>query len=121
MMPRPGSRNPSSMRISQMQKTLTGQSEIKPRWKRCVSSTDNALGEALGQRYVELTFGADGKRRMLKMVDALEASLDQDIRSSALDDRRNQKAGQSKAGGHSQQDRLSRRLARLQFAQDRAW
>jgi endothelin-converting enzyme/putative endopeptidase len=64
-----------------MQQALTGQSEIKPRWKRCVSSTDNALGEALGQRYVEQTFGADGKQRMLKMVDALEKSLDQDIRN----------------------------------------
>jgi putative endopeptidase len=63
-----------------MQQVLTGQSENKPRWKRCVSSTDNALGEALGQRYVDVTFGADGKQRMLKMVDALEKSLDQDIR-----------------------------------------
>jgi putative endopeptidase len=63
-----------------MQKALTGQSEIKPRWKRCVSSTDAELGEALGQRYVEQAFGADGKQRMLKMVDALEKSLDQDIK-----------------------------------------
>jgi len=30
---------------------------------------------------VEITFGADGKQRMLKMVDALETSLDQDIRN----------------------------------------
>ena len=64
-----------------MQKALTGQSEIKPRWKRCVSSTDNELGEALGQRYVEQAFGAEGKQRMLKMVDALEKSLDQDIKN----------------------------------------
>jgi putative endopeptidase len=64
-----------------MQKALTGQSEIKPRWKRCVNSTDAELGEALGQRYVEQTFGAEGKQRMLKMVDALEKSLDQDIRN----------------------------------------
>jgi putative endopeptidase len=64
-----------------MQQALTGQSEIKPRWKRCVNSTDGALGEALGQRYVERAFGADGKQRMLKMVDALEKSLDQDIRN----------------------------------------
>ena len=60
---------------------LTGQDEIKPRWKRCVAATDNALGEALGQRFVEETFGTEGKQRMLKMVDALERSLDQDIRS----------------------------------------
>ncbi len=64
-----------------MQQALTGQSEIKPRWRRCVSATDAALGEALGQRYVEKTFGAEGKQRMLRMVDALEKSLDQDIRS----------------------------------------
>ncbi len=64
-----------------MQQALTGQSEIKPRWRRCVSATDAALGEALGQRYVEKTFGAEGKQRMLKMVDALEKSLDQDIKT----------------------------------------
>ncbi|HEV2698745.1 MAG TPA: M13 family metallopeptidase, partial [Terriglobales bacterium] len=58
---------------------LTGQAEIQPRWKRCVESTDNALGEALGQKYVQQTFGPEGKARMLKMVDALEKALDQDI------------------------------------------
>jgi predicted metalloendopeptidase len=63
----------------QMQKYLTGQDEIQVRWKRCVDGTDRALGEALGQRYVDATFGAEGKERMLKMVDALEVSLDQDI------------------------------------------
>jgi endothelin-converting enzyme/putative endopeptidase len=61
------------------QQALTGQEEIQPRWKRCVEATDTALGEALGQRYVEQTFGPDGKQRMLKMVDALEKSLDDDI------------------------------------------
>ena len=62
-----------------MQQALTGQKEIQPRWKRCVDITDRALGEALGQRFVEQHFGADGKQRMLKMVDALEHSLDSDI------------------------------------------
>jgi putative endopeptidase len=63
-----------------MQQALTGQKEIQPRWKRCVDLTDRMLGEALGQRYGEATVGAEGKQRMLKMVDALEAALDQDIR-----------------------------------------
>jgi putative endopeptidase len=63
-----------------MTQYLTGQAEIQARWKRCVDATDTALGEALGQRYVEQTFGADGKARMLKMVDALEVSLDGDIK-----------------------------------------
>jgi putative endopeptidase len=62
-----------------MRQQLTGQKENQARWKRCVSATDNALGEALGQSYVELTFGTDGKQRMLKMVDALEKALDEDI------------------------------------------
>jgi putative endopeptidase len=61
-----------------MRQHLTGQAEIQARWKRCVESTDRSLGEALGQKYVEETFGADGKQRMLKMVNALEASLDSD-------------------------------------------
>ncbi|MGA7380336.1 MAG: M13 family metallopeptidase [Terriglobales bacterium] len=62
-----------------MRQALTGQKEIQARWKRCVELTDDSLGEALGQKYVEETFGADGKQRMLKMVDALEKSLDEDI------------------------------------------
>ena len=64
-----------------MRQALTGQKEIQDRWKRCVNLVDGSLGEALGQRYVELTFGADGKQRMLKMVDALEKSLDDDIQN----------------------------------------
>jgi len=64
-----------------MRQALTGQKEIQARWKRCVDLTDNSLGEALGQKYVEITFGADGKQRMLKMVDALEKSLDEDIQN----------------------------------------
>ena len=63
-----------------MRQAITGQKEIQARWKRCVNATDRGLGEALGQRYVELTFGAEGKQRMLKMVDALEKSLDADIK-----------------------------------------
>ena len=62
------------------QQNLTGQKEIQARWKRCVGLTDHELGEALGQRYVDVTFGPDGKQRMLKMVDALEKSLADDIR-----------------------------------------
>ncbi len=61
-------------------KTLTGTNEMRPRWKRCVDYTDEELGEALGRKYVERTFGAEGKARTLKMVDALEKALGEDIR-----------------------------------------
>ncbi len=62
---------------------LTGQKEMRARWKRCVDGTDSALGDALGQAYVDETFGADGKQRMLKMVQALENALRQDISDSS--------------------------------------
>jgi putative endopeptidase len=61
------------------QQGLTGQKEIQARWKRCVNLVDRELGEALGEKYVDATFGPEGKQRMLKMVDALEKSLAEDI------------------------------------------
>jgi len=66
-----------------MRQALTGQKQNQDRWKRCVTLVDNELGEALGQRYVEATFGPESKQRMLKMVDLLEKSLDADIQSLA--------------------------------------
>ena len=62
-----------------MRQYLTGQAQNQDRWKRCVDETDSDLGEALGQKYIEVAFGADSKQRMLKMVDALEKSLNEDI------------------------------------------
>ena len=62
-------------------KTLTGAKELRPRWKRCVDLTDDQLGEALGQKYVEKTFGTEGKERMAKMVEALEVALKKDIQT----------------------------------------
>ncbi len=60
---------------------LHGQKELQARWKRCVRYTDGDLGEALGQPYVELTFGPEGKERTLRMVHALENALNQDIQT----------------------------------------
>lgn len=60
-------------------KTLTGATEQRPRWKRCVDFTDGQLGEALGRAFVERTFGAEGKQRTLKMVEALEKALGRDL------------------------------------------
>ena len=62
-------------------KTLTGAKELRPRWKRCVALVDSEMGEALGRRYVEATFGAEGKERTSKMVAALEGALEQDIKT----------------------------------------
>jgi predicted metalloendopeptidase len=60
---------------------LTGTKEILPRWKRCVRSTDHALGEALGQVYVKKAFPPEAKTRALEMVKNLEAALADDIKT----------------------------------------
>ena len=60
-------------------KTLNGQEEEQPRWKRCTRLTDAALGEAVGQDWVRENFPPDAKANMEKLVKALEAALGQDI------------------------------------------
>jgi len=62
-------------------KELSGTKELAPRWKRCVRFATGDLGEAVGQEYVAQTFGAEGKERTLKMVNALEKALASDIDS----------------------------------------
>ncbi|HYW71309.1 MAG TPA: M13 family metallopeptidase [Pyrinomonadaceae bacterium] len=58
---------------------LQGARENLPRWKRCVSATDGALGEALGAVYVQKAFPPAAKERALQMVRNLEAALKSDI------------------------------------------
>jgi len=60
-------------------KYMSGQQEMEPRWKRCVKATDQNLGMALGQLYVDKTFGPEGKARTLKMVKAIETAMQQDM------------------------------------------
>jgi putative endopeptidase len=62
-------------------KTLQGAQEIEARWKRCVDSVDNDLGEALGQAYVERAFSPLAKQRALRMVEQIEAAMQHDIDS----------------------------------------
>lgn len=59
--------------------TLVGAKQIQPRWRRCVSSVDAYLGEALGQAYVERAFPPENKARVLKLVQDIEAALSKDI------------------------------------------
>ncbi|HEX9160679.1 MAG TPA: M13 family metallopeptidase, partial [Thermoanaerobaculia bacterium] len=60
--------------------TLRGTKEQLPRWKRCVASTDRALGEALGQAYVKTAFPPEAKKRMLELVNNLGDALGSDIK-----------------------------------------
>ncbi|NUS60642.1 MAG: M13 family metallopeptidase [Lysobacter sp.] len=61
-------------------KFLAGTTEIKPRWKRCAEATDNQLGEALGQKYVEKYFPPEAKARMQEMVKNILLAMDDTIR-----------------------------------------
>jgi endothelin-converting enzyme/putative endopeptidase len=59
---------------------LQGAKEMKPRWKRCVESTDALLGEALGQKYVERHFPPAAKARMQELVKNLLLGMGDTIR-----------------------------------------
>ncbi|HEY3743038.1 MAG TPA: M13 family metallopeptidase N-terminal domain-containing protein, partial [Bryobacteraceae bacterium] len=63
-------------------KTLNGQQELAPRWKRCVRATDRALGDALGQKFVEVAFGGAAKAKALQLVGEIEQSMKQDIENA---------------------------------------
>jgi putative endopeptidase len=60
-------------------KILTGAKELRPRWKRCTAATDQNLGEALGQAYVQKYFPPEAKARALELVHNLIAALRADI------------------------------------------
>ena len=62
-------------------KTLRGQQELQPRWKRCTEEVDGNLGEALGQVYVEKYFSPEAKQEALKMVKEIETEMERDIDS----------------------------------------
>ena len=60
-------------------KYLRGVKEMPPRWKRCVRRVDQDLGEALGQVFVEKTFGPDTKQRALLMTKEVEEQMESEI------------------------------------------
>lgn len=73
-------------------KVLSGRQVNSDRWKRCVTDTDRDLGEALGQLYVQQEFGPQAKQKMLAMVNELQQSLAQDIRTVPWMDEATKKA-----------------------------
>ena len=59
--------------------TLYGIPQMLPLWRRCVGSTDNFLGEALGQAYVNVAFPPGSKQRANELVDQIRAALVDEI------------------------------------------
>ncbi|MEO7040737.1 MAG: M13 family metallopeptidase [Gemmatimonadaceae bacterium] len=55
--------------------TLSGAKQQLPRYKRCIASTDGALGEALGKAYVAKYFTPKAKARANAMVNNIKAEM----------------------------------------------
>jgi predicted metalloendopeptidase len=64
-------------------KVLSGTEVQRPRWKRAVDSTSNALGDLVGQLYVRRFFPPESKQQVQLMVKNLVAAFDK--RVEALD------------------------------------
>jgi len=56
-------------------KTLRGQKEMKPRWKRVLETIEGQAGEALGQMYVQVAFPPESKAQMQTLVNNLSGAL----------------------------------------------
>jgi putative endopeptidase len=62
-------------------KTLRGQEQLPPRWKRCTNDVDSDLGEALGQAYVARYFSPEAKQAALQMVKEIEGAMQSEIQA----------------------------------------
>ena len=56
-------------------KTLSGQPEQRPRWKRAVANVNGMMGEAVGRAYVAEYFPPESKAKMLKLVADIRGAL----------------------------------------------
>ena len=63
-------------------RTMSGAEQIRPRWKRCVSTVNGAMGEALGQLYVKKYFPPEAKKRMIVLVNNLKEAFAQRIKDA---------------------------------------
>lgn len=63
------------------ERTMSGTQDMQPRWKIAVETVSSALGEAVGQMYVEKYFPAAAKERMVTLVKNLQESLGDRIKN----------------------------------------
>jgi putative endopeptidase len=58
-----------------LSQALTGQPEQRPRWKRCITHTEAALGDLLGQVFVRDRFAGASKTAAEEQVKAISAAM----------------------------------------------
>lgn len=74
-------------------KLFSGAKERRARWKRAIQSSENAMGEMLGQLYVKEFFNEKAKKRYEDMVEAIREALKDRIgRLTWMSDSTKQKA-----------------------------
>lgn len=61
--------------------TLRGQKAQRPRWQRVLNVVDGSIGELLGQMYVDTYFKPEAKERMLKLVNNLQETYAERIKT----------------------------------------
>jgi predicted metalloendopeptidase len=86
-------------------RTLRGTEALRPRWKRAVQETDNAMGEAIGAAYVARHFPPEAKARMVTLVDNLLAEFDRGI------DRLDWMSAATKAEAHAKLKKINVKIA----------
>jgi len=62
-------------------KLMQGKKVNLPRWKRVVNTTNEALGEAVGEVYVRTAFPPESKKRALNLVHQLKDTLRADLKT----------------------------------------
>jgi putative endopeptidase len=63
-------------------RTLGGQKEMQPRWKRVLNAASADIGELVAQLYVEAAFSLQAKKRCEEMVDHLLSAMGRAIRDA---------------------------------------
>ena len=63
-------------------RTLGGQKEMQPRWKRVLNAASDDIGELVAQLYVDAAFSAQAKKRCEEMVDHLLSAMGRAIRDA---------------------------------------
>ena len=92
-------------------RTLGGQKEQQPRWKRCTSITDRALGEAVGQDWVKQNFPPASKDATRASGQGTRGRHGAGPQDPAVDESRDHASGPQEARCHRRQDRLPQPLA----------
>jgi putative endopeptidase len=63
--------------------TLQGEKQPAPRWKECVNSVDENLGDALGRLYVARVFPPEAKTAAVKMLRNILSTFREDLSSAS--------------------------------------